>query len=210
MIRKILAPTDLSEFSRAGVRYALAAARDLDAEVTIYHVVAADEMRKLGDNLKGHAFFASGVSNFLESYMHGYEANLAQFVEQNFSDLVPLVRADEKVELGSPSRNIVERAKTDGVDLIIMATHGRDGLSRMFMGSVTEQVIRNAPCPVLAIPYSAEAGEELTFRRAARERATEKKRTGRTRKAAFRSLSKILIALRERKNGKVCQRRESR
>ena len=41
MIRKILAPTDLSELS--GVRYALAAARDLDAEVTIYHVVAADE-----------------------------------------------------------------------------------------------------------------------------------------------------------------------
>jgi nucleotide-binding universal stress UspA family protein len=162
MIRKILAPTDLSELSREGVRYALAAARDLDAEVTIYHVVTADEMRKLGDRLKGHAFPTGGFPNFLKSYMHTYKATLAQFVEQNFSDLVPLVKADEKVELGSPDRNIVERAKTDGVDLIIMATHGRDGLSRMFMGSVTEQVIRNAPCPVLAIPpYLAEASQEL-------------------------------------------------
>jgi len=162
MIRKILAPTDLSELSRAGVRYALAAARDLDAEVTIYHVVTADEMRKLGDSLKGHTFSASGFPNFLKSYMHTYEASLAQFVEQNFSDLVPLVKVDEKIELGSPDRNIVERATTDGVDLIIMATHGRDGLSRMLMGSVTEQVIRNASCPVLAIPpYLAEAGQEL-------------------------------------------------
>jgi nucleotide-binding universal stress UspA family protein len=162
MIRKILAPTDLSELSQAGVRYALAAARDLDAEVTIYHVVTADEIRKLGDSLKRHAFRASGFPNFLKSYMHTYEAALAQFVGQNFSDLLSLVKVDEKVELGSPGRNIVERAKTDGVDLIIMATHGRDGLSRLFTGSVTEQVIRNAPCPVLAIPpYLAEAGEDL-------------------------------------------------
>lgn len=165
MIRKtILAPTDLSELSRAGVRYALAVARDLDAEVTIYHVVTADEMRKLGDSVKGHAFSAGGFPSLLKSYLHTYEASLAQFVEQNFSDLLPLVRVDEKVELGSPGRNIVERAKTDGADLIIMATNGRDGLSRMFMGSVTEQVIRNAPCPVLAIPpYLAEAGDELNF-----------------------------------------------
>jgi len=162
MIRKILAPTDLSQLSRAGVRYALTAARDLDAEVIIYHVVAADELRKLGDRFKEHAFRASGFPNILESYLHTYEVSLAQFVGQNFSDLLPYVRVDEKVELGSPDKNIVALAKTEGVDLIIMATHGRDGLSRMFMGSVTEQVIRNAPCPVLAIPaYLAEAGEDL-------------------------------------------------
>ena len=161
MIRKILAPTDLSERSQAGVHYALDAATELDAEVVIYHVVITQEMKKLGDNLKGRAFSGSGFPNFLENYMHAHEANLAQFVEQNFSDLVPLVKVDQKVELGSPYKNIVERAKTDGVDLIIMATHGRNGLSRMFMGSVTEQVIRNAPCPVLAIPpYLAEAGQE--------------------------------------------------
>jgi nucleotide-binding universal stress UspA family protein len=53
MIRKILAPTDLSELSRAGVRYALNKARDLGAEVIIYHVVTTDEMLKLGERLRG-------------------------------------------------------------------------------------------------------------------------------------------------------------
>lgn len=162
MIRKILAPTDLSQLSRVGVRYALNAAKDLDAAVIIYHVVAAHEIGKLGDRFKEHAFRATGFPNILESYLHTYEVRLAQFVGQNFSDLLPFVRVDEKVELGSPDKNIVEQAKTEGVDLIIMATHGRDGLSRMFMGSVTEQVIRNAPCPVLAVPaYLAEAGDDL-------------------------------------------------
>ena len=88
------ARTNRSFRTRAGVRYALAAARDLDAEVTIYHVVTADEMKELGDSLKGHAFSA----NLLKNYMHTYEANLAQFVDQNFSDLVPSVKVDEKVE----------------------------------------------------------------------------------------------------------------
>jgi nucleotide-binding universal stress UspA family protein len=161
MIKKILAPTDLSELSRAGVRYALSKAKDLGAEVLIYHVVSGDEMRKLGDTLKHHTLPADGFSNILENYLHTYEVSLAQFVGQNFSDLLPLVRVNEKVELGSPEKNIVERAKSEGVDLIIMATQGRSGLSRMFLGSVTEQVIRNAPCPVLAIPpHLAEVDED--------------------------------------------------
>jgi nucleotide-binding universal stress UspA family protein len=162
VIKRILAPTDLSELSLAGVRYALTAGRDLDAEVTIYHVVAADELRKLGASFRERAFGASGLPNVLESYLHSYEVTLAQFVGQNFSDLLPFVRIDEKVELGSAYKNIVERAKAERADLIIMATRGRGGLSRMLLGSVTEQVIRNASCPVLAIPpYLAEAGEDL-------------------------------------------------
>ena len=152
MIRKILAPTDLSELSRMGVRYALKEARDNGAEVTIYHVVTGDEMLKLGDRLKEHGSPASGSFDILKNYLHAYEVSLAQFVGQNFADLLSFVRVHEKVELGSPEKSIVERAKAEGVDLIIMATHGRSGLSRMFLGSVTEQVIRNAPCPVLAIP----------------------------------------------------------
>jgi nucleotide-binding universal stress UspA family protein len=161
MIRKILAPTDLSKLSLLGVRYALTAAKHFDAEVSIYHVVNADEIRKLGDSLTGRSFVRSGLPNVLETYLHTYEVSLAQFVGQNFSDLLPTVKVDEKVELGSPDKNIVERAKTEGVDLIIMATRGSSGLSRLFLGSVTEQVIRNAPCPVLVVPRypGAAAGE---------------------------------------------------
>jgi nucleotide-binding universal stress UspA family protein len=161
MIRKILAPTDLSKLSRLGVRSALAAAKHFNAEVTIYHVVNADEIQKLGDSLNARTFIGSALPNVLETYLHTYEVSLAQFVGQNFSDLLPAVKVQEKVELGNPSKNIVEHAKTEGVDLIIMATRGKGGLSRLFLGSVTEQVIRNATCPVLAIPPrpGAAAGE---------------------------------------------------
>jgi universal stress protein A len=161
MVRKILAPTDLSKLSRLGVRSALAAAKHFNAEVTIYHVVNADEMRKLGYRLRGRSFVRSGFPDLLKTYLHTYEVSLAQFVGQNFSDLLRTVKVQEKVELGSPEKNIVELAKTEKFDLIIMATRGKSGLSRLVLGSVTEQVIRKAPCPVLAIPPhpGAAAGE---------------------------------------------------
>ena len=52
---------------------------------------------------------------------------------------------------GSPADKIVETAKKEGVDLIIMGTHGRKGLERAIFGSVCDKVVRNAPCPVVTI-----------------------------------------------------------
>lgn len=60
-------------------------------------------------------------------------------------------KVHEKIELGNPDENIVEEAKKEAVDLIVISTHGRTGLSHMLMGSVTEKVVRHAPCPVLSI-----------------------------------------------------------
>jgi nucleotide-binding universal stress UspA family protein len=95
MIRKILAPTDFSKLSRLGVRSALAAAKHFNAEVTIYHVVNADEIQKLGDSLNARTFIGSALPNVLETYLHTYEVSLAQFVGQNFSDLLPAVKVQE-------------------------------------------------------------------------------------------------------------------
>ena len=50
---------------------------------------------------------------------------------------------------GNPAAAIVEVAATEGVDLIVMGTHGRTGLARLVMGSIAEAVLRGAPCPVL-------------------------------------------------------------
>jgi nucleotide-binding universal stress UspA family protein len=157
MVKKILAPTDLSELSRAGVRHALTTARELDAEVIIYHVVTGNDIANLGRRNE-ERFVATDFSGFIAAY----ETRLANFVEENFDDILTSVKVSQKVEFGTPEKSIVETAKTEDVDLIIMATHGRGGLPRMFLGSVTEQVIRNAPCMVLAIPPAlAQAGEDL-------------------------------------------------
>jgi nucleotide-binding universal stress UspA family protein len=62
-----------------------------------------------------------------------------------------LVEVRQKVEIGSAATSILEEAEREGSDLIVMSTHGRTGLAHMLMGSVTEQVVRNASCPVFSI-----------------------------------------------------------
>jgi nucleotide-binding universal stress UspA family protein len=69
------------------------------------------------------------------------------------------VRTVTTVRMGQPGQTIAAHAKTAGVDLIVMGTHGR-GVSHLLMGSVTERVARYAPCPVLTV-RDRETPEEL-------------------------------------------------
>ncbi len=138
-IKKILAPTDLSDLSLAGMRYALDMARVIGAEVTVYYVVGAEELMRYSH------------LGLLDDLIGKYDETLRRFVEDHCSDLLPLVDIHTKVELGTADINIVEKAKKDGSDLIVISTHGRTGLSHVLVGSVTERVVRHAPCPVLSI-----------------------------------------------------------
>ncbi len=63
----------------------------------------------------------------------------------------PLIAADTRVVFGSPETQIVDIAREEAVDLIVISTHGRTGLEHMFLGSVVENVVRHAPCPVLVV-----------------------------------------------------------
>jgi nucleotide-binding universal stress UspA family protein len=60
------------------------------------------------------------------------------------------------VDAGQPFGAIVDCAEKEGVDLIVMSSHGRSGLSRMLIGSVTDKVLRGSPCPVLVVPLKKE------------------------------------------------------
>jgi len=137
-VEKILAPTDLSELSRVGLEYALELARGWGAEVTVYHVANAAELA----NYKAYS---------LEDLLNKHRKSLGQFLNENFAELLPLVEVRQKVEIGSPATNIVEEAERETSDLIVMSTHGRTGLAHVLMGSVTEQVVRGAACPVFSI-----------------------------------------------------------
>jgi nucleotide-binding universal stress UspA family protein len=64
---------------------------------------------------------------------------------------LPIEGLELIVEVGSPDENIVEKVNEENVDLIVISTHGRTGLSHMLTGSVTENVVRKSPCPVLSI-----------------------------------------------------------
>jgi nucleotide-binding universal stress UspA family protein len=63
----------------------------------------------------------------------------------------PDVGFAQRLLCGKPADEIVRCAEEEGVDMIVMGTHGRRGLSRLLMGSVSEAVVRRAPCPVLTI-----------------------------------------------------------
>jgi nucleotide-binding universal stress UspA family protein len=138
-IRKILAPTDLSELSLVGVNYALEFAQSQDAEVILYYVVG------LADHWPRDEF--DPVRGLLEEQQRW----LDRFVKEKLLDLSAQVKVRQTVEIGVPYKNIVEKAAEEDVDMIIMSTHGRSGLDHIMIGSVTEKVVRSATCPVLSI-----------------------------------------------------------
>ena len=142
-IKKILAPTDLSELSKIGVRYALQLAKGSGAEVTVYHVVDYDTLTRYGQRSTAAPHFQPLDEQFLDRYQKA----LSEFL---IDCVIPSVNIREKVDLGTADTSIVQLAQSEGYDLIVMSTHGKSGL-RMSLGSVTQSIVQTAPCPVLSI-----------------------------------------------------------
>ncbi|HSK30678.1 MAG TPA: universal stress protein [Candidatus Limnocylindria bacterium] len=141
-VKKILAATDLSDLSKLGIRYALEMARDSSAEVLVYHAI------DVGADWSGGPPIATPYHDMLEESRR----TLDQFLADNFADCIDLVEVRALAEFGVPHKNITAVAEKEGVDLIVMSTHGRTGLDHIILGSVAEKVVARAPCPVLVVP----------------------------------------------------------
>jgi len=139
MLKTILAPTDFSDLSANGVRYACQLARDVGAALIIFNVVALDE---------------SNAVNKREIEQH--KKRLEEFVAEKVADAGVGLKVRQMVDAGQPFGAIVDCAEKEGVDLIVMSSHGRSGLSRMLIGSVTDKILRGASCPVLVVPAKTE------------------------------------------------------
>jgi universal stress protein A len=138
-VRKILAPTDFSDLSKVGIRYALEMGWNESAKVIVYHVIdfGMDSHNRLVSYGKNRDLLGEG------------RRTLHNFLAENFTDLV---NVDQVVEFGAPYKNIVEKAESEGVDMIVMSTHGRTGFDHLMLGSVAEKVMARSPCPVLVVP----------------------------------------------------------
>ena len=139
MLKRILAPTDFSELSVRGVRYACELAKDVGAEVTILNVVTVDE---------------SGIN---KREMGEHKQRLDEFVAKNVADVSANLRISKLVDAGQAYFAIIDCAENECIDLIVISSHGRIGLSRMLIGSVTDKVLRGASCPVLVVPLEKES-----------------------------------------------------
>jgi nucleotide-binding universal stress UspA family protein len=140
-IRQILAPTDFSACSKQAVACAYELAQTFGAKLSLLHVL---------EELPSYIGFIPprGAAEILE--------DLARQARLDLTQLLPKAE-DAKVEVsthvvtGTPYLKIIEIAQKQKADLIVIATHGRTGLSRFAMGSVAERVVRLASCPVLTI-----------------------------------------------------------
>jgi universal stress protein A len=140
-IRQILAPTDFSECSKRAVACGYELAQVFGAKLVLLHVV---------EELPSYIGFIppAGAVVLLKDLERQACLNLAEVLPKAKAAGVEVTR---QVAVGSPSDEIVKVAAAQKVDLIVIATHGRAGLSHLVMGSVAERVVRTAPCPVLTI-----------------------------------------------------------
>jgi nucleotide-binding universal stress UspA family protein len=143
-IKRICVPTDFSSQADCALAYGLNLARQTGAELHLLHVLARREDMA---RAREHPDFTSDslfVTEFLKGLEKGDEGSTAQ---GPWSD-VNITRA---FRLGAPAEGICEYAGAEGIDLVVIASHGRTGLEHIFMGSVAEQVVRKCPCPVLTV-----------------------------------------------------------
>lgn len=147
-IRKILHPTDFSPCSKNALGFALSIAEPVQAKVDVLHVwrepyFVAPELlitlpnrstMSVGDWVLSEAM--NQMTQLLKDIEHPVEVEMTSFLER-----------------GDPFETILRLAEEGIYDLIVMGTGGRSGLSRVFMGSVTEKVLRASPIPVLTVRH---------------------------------------------------------
>ncbi len=140
-IQTILHPTDFSAHSDYALRLACALARDHGARLVLLHVAAPPTAVYGGDIL-------------IPAPPDSHDEERQRLDRLQVPDTVPTER--HLVE-GDAATRILDVAEKTGSDLIVMGTHGRTGLARLLMGSVAEQIVRKAPCPVLTVktPFPA-------------------------------------------------------
>lgn len=142
-IRNILVPTDMSGASEDALDYAVQLAGAFHATIHLLHVI---ETPMMADPLPGGVMWSYPSPKFVEEAQRVLDDMRARLC----------VKSIGTVERGIPADKILAYAlENKDIDLIVMATHGRRGLSRMLMGSTTETVLRQAPCPVVSIRPSA-------------------------------------------------------
>jgi universal stress protein A len=142
-IKTILHPTDFSDCSQGALRVACSLARDHGARLIVLHVTSLPDLGYKGFGLPGSPLQA-------EEYLTKVRQDLERVQPPE-----PQVPFERRLEEGDPVTEILRVAAETDASLIVMGTHGQTGLRHVLLGSVAEQVVRRAPCPVLTLKTPA-------------------------------------------------------
>ena len=148
--KNILFPVDLSEVSEKIAPFVEEIAERFDAGVHVLFVA------RIFEHFNGIYVDHHAIETFEGEIVKGAEKKLTEFVEASFKDRHCIV----KVFSGEPSDQILKYVRSEGMDLIVMGTHGRKGIDKILLGSVADYVIKNSPVPVVTVnPYLASKSE---------------------------------------------------
>lgn len=157
MLNHVLVPLDQSQLAETALEYA---PRLLGpgGHITLLTVIVPPD-------LSFSSLYGEGIGPVMTEMNVNYESLERQIRVQAEDYLRKIserlassgIRVDLLVQVGQDAEVIVESAESLGVDAIVMATHGRSGLSRWLLGSVTQKVLNAAPCPVFVIPNPVQA-----------------------------------------------------
>ena len=144
-LKKILVPTDFSDYSMHALQYGLSFCREFTAELILLHVIEDPFYPSNG------ATFGFNIEEFFRQMEEESSKRMLEMVPPEIEKEMPVERIAIR---GTPFLEIIRLAKEQAADMIVLSTHGRSGLAHVLMGSVTEKVVRKAPCPVLVVRRS--------------------------------------------------------
>jgi nucleotide-binding universal stress UspA family protein len=138
-LKHIFCTTDFSDLSNRAIPYSFAMAKEFDARLYVCHVIGLPTSTGYGEVI------ADMVEQQNRAMEYAHE-ELIRIVGKQHTEWEPLVST------GHTADEIARLAEKKSADLVVTATHGRSGLKRLVLGSVTERLIRTLPCPMLIIP----------------------------------------------------------
>jgi len=148
-LQSILWPTDESEASMNALTTAVELAGDYKAKIYALRIIS--RVPTMPD--MGFSTATVAPSFDVPQYEQQLIKNAGDKLQKTIAEHVPAtIEVSAQVKVGIPADAIVEFARENNVSLIVMSTHGRTGMSRVMVGSVTEKTIRQSSVPVLTIP----------------------------------------------------------
>ncbi len=155
---KILFPTDFSTSASNAYLYTLALAEKINAKVITLHVYEKPYIPGIEKvPMTAQEIYESIKMETFEDYKKNVEELRMMAENEGFSNL----SMEHMLKEGSTMSRICRIAKQEDVDFIVMGTKGSTGLKEIFLGSVTAEVMENAPCPVLGVPEEAELDDAI-------------------------------------------------
>ena len=137
-IKNIICTTDFSDFSNHAIPFGISLAREFGAKLHLCHVI----------DISSTAMYGEGFADPFEQ-----QKRISDYAQDHLNELMGDMPIDWEpvISVGNTANDIARVAEEKNADLVVAATHGRAGLKRVILGSVTERLMRTLPCPLFVV-----------------------------------------------------------